>query len=50
MRGCEPEWSGARAGFAISSAPIQAWLTEHPRVHPMPLPLGACWLSFQAGW
>jgi DDE superfamily endonuclease len=33
-----------------TSGPIQAWLTEHPRVHPVPLPVGACWLNFQEGW
>ena len=22
-----------------TSGPIQAWLTEHPRVHPVPLPV-----------
>ena len=30
-----------------TSAPIQAWLTDHPRVHPVPLPVGACRLNFQ---
>ena len=24
-----------------TSPPIQAWLEEHPRVHPVPLPVGA---------
>ena len=24
--------------------------SEHPRVHPVPLPVGACWLNFQEGW
>lgn len=33
-----------------ASAPIRAWLDEHPRVHPVPLPVGACWLNFQEGW
>ena len=33
-----------------TSGPIQAWLAEHPRVHPAPLPVGACWLNFQEGW
>jgi DDE superfamily endonuclease len=33
-----------------TSGPIQAWLAEHPRVHPVPLPVGACWLNFQEGW
>lgn len=33
-----------------TSAPIQAWLAEPPRVHPVPLPVGACWLNLQEGW
>ena len=33
-----------------TSAPVQAWLAEHPRVHPVPLPVGACWLNRQEGW
>jgi hypothetical protein len=33
-----------------TSAPIQAWLADHPRVHPVPLPTGACWLNLQEGW
>lgn len=33
-----------------TSAPIQAWLADRPRVHPVPLPVGACWLNFQEGW
>lgn len=33
-----------------TSAPIQAWLAEHPRVHQMPIPTGACWLNLQEGW
>jgi hypothetical protein len=33
-----------------TSPPMQAWLTEHPRVHPVPLPVGACWLNLQEGW
>ncbi|CCF85354.1 transposase [Nitrolancea hollandica Lb] len=32
------------------SAPIQAWLMEHPRVHIEPLPTGACWLNLIEGW
>ena len=31
-------------------APIQAWLAEHPRVHVVPLPTGACWLNLIEGW
>ena len=30
-----------------TSGPVQAWLTEHPRVQPVPLPVGACWLNIQ---
>ena len=33
-----------------TSAPIQAWLAGRLRVHPMPLPVGACWLNLQEGW
>jgi hypothetical protein len=33
-----------------TSAPIQQWLEQHPRVHPVPLPTGACWLNLQEGW
>jgi DDE superfamily endonuclease len=33
-----------------TSAPIQAWLATPPRVHPVPLPTGACWLHRQEGW
>src|SRR5262249_3332558 len=33
-----------------TSGPIQAWLATHPRVHPIPLPTGACWLNLQEGW
>lgn len=33
-----------------TSAPIQAWLAEHPRVHQVPIPTGACWLNLQEGW
>jgi DDE superfamily endonuclease len=33
-----------------TSPPIQAWLAEHPRVHPAPIPTGACWLNLQEGW
>jgi hypothetical protein len=33
-----------------TSAPIQEWLAQHPRVHPVPIPTGACWLNLQEGW
>ena len=33
-----------------TSGPIQQWLAAHPRVHPVPLPTGACWLNLQEGW
>jgi hypothetical protein len=33
-----------------TSAPIQAWLAEHPRVHQVCIPTGACWLNRQEGW
>ena len=33
-----------------TSAPIQEWLGQHPRVHPVPIPTGACWLNLQEGW
>jgi transposase len=32
------------------SAPIQAWLIEHPRVQVVPRPTGACWLNLIEGW
>ena len=32
-----------------TSGPIQQWLGQHPRVHPVPLPTGACWLNLQEG-
>ena len=32
-----------------TSASIQAWLAGRPRVHPVPLPVEACWLNFQEG-
>jgi DDE superfamily endonuclease len=28
-----------------TSGPIQQWLAVHPRVHPVPIPTGACWLN-----
>src|SRR5262249_17020647 len=30
--------------------PIQEWWGLPPRVHPVPLPAGACWLNLQEGW
>ena len=33
-----------------TSRPIQDWLAEHPRVHPLPLPVGASWLNLIEGW
>jgi len=33
-----------------TSAPIRAWLENHPRVHQVPIPKGACWLNLQEGW
>ncbi|HUZ01158.1 MAG TPA: IS630 family transposase [Thermomicrobiaceae bacterium] len=33
-----------------TSAPIRAWLAEHPRVQLVPLPTGACWLNLIEGW
>jgi hypothetical protein len=33
-----------------TSGPIQEWLTQHPHVHPVPIPTGTCWLSMQEGW
>jgi len=33
-----------------TSAPIQAWLTCHPRVLMEPTPKGACWLDLSEGW
>jgi hypothetical protein len=33
-----------------TSGPIQSWLAEHPRVHPVPIPVGASWLNLQEAW
>jgi len=30
--------------------PLQQWLGQPPRVHPVPLPAGACWLHVPQGW
>jgi DDE superfamily endonuclease len=32
------------------SPPIQEWLAAHPRVHPVFIPKGACWLNLQEAW
>jgi hypothetical protein len=33
-----------------TSKPIQEWLADHPQVHQVPIPTGACWLNLQEGW
>ena len=33
-----------------TSAPIRAWLAEHPRLHQAFIPVGAAWLNFIEGW
>jgi hypothetical protein len=33
-----------------NSAQTRAWLTEHPRLHHIFIPKGACWLHRQEGW
>jgi hypothetical protein len=33
-----------------TSGPIQEWLAQHPRVHAVPIPTGACGLNLQEGW
>ncbi len=32
------------------SAQTRAWLAEHPRLHHIFIPKGACWLNLQEGW
>lgn len=32
------------------SAETTAWLANHPRIHQMFIPKGACWLNLQEGW
>jgi hypothetical protein len=32
------------------SPPVVAWLEAHPRVHPVFIPVGACWLNLQEAW
>jgi len=33
-----------------NSAQTRAWLAEHPRLHQVFIPTGACWLNLQEGW
>jgi len=33
-----------------NSAQTCAWMTEHPRLHHVFIPTGACWLNLQEGW
>lgn len=33
-----------------NSAQTRAWLAEHPRLHQIFIPKGACWLNLQEGW
>ena len=33
-----------------NSAQTRAWLAEHPRLHQVFTPTGACWLNLQEGW
>lgn len=33
-----------------NSAQTRAWLAEHPRLHHVFIPTGACWLNLQEGW
>lgn len=33
-----------------NSAETCAWLAEHPRIHHIFIPKGACWLNLQEGW
>jgi transposase len=33
-----------------TSQPILMWLAEHPRVHQVFIPVGACWLNLIEGW
>jgi hypothetical protein len=32
------------------SAETNAWLAQHPRLHQVFIPKGACWLNLQEGW
>ncbi len=33
-----------------NSAQTRSWLCEHPRLHHVFIPKGACWLNLQEGW
>lgn len=33
-----------------SSLETRTWLEEHPRIHHVFIPTGACWLNLQEGW
>jgi transposase len=47
-------WEGKRveaiAQEVQCSAQTRAWMAEHPRLHHVFLPTGACWLNVQEGW
>src|SRR5215467_14084364 len=32
------------------SGPVREWLSQHPRLHLVCIPVGACWLNRQEGW
>jgi len=33
-----------------TSAQTRVWMAEHPRLHHIFIPTGACWLNLQEGW
>ena len=33
-----------------NSLETRTWLEEHPRIHQVFIPTGACWLNLQEGW
>lgn len=33
-----------------NSVETRTWLEEHPRIHHVFIPTGACWLNLQEGW
>ncbi|MCC3774896.1 transposase [Streptomyces sp. UNOB3_S3] len=33
-----------------NSLSTRAWLEDHPRIHHVFIPVGACWLNLQEGW
>jgi hypothetical protein len=33
-----------------NSLETRSWLEEHPRIHQVFIPTGACWLNLQEGW